>query len=134
MKKVLTVLWLSATLGLAAPIEGYMQTLADEAKKTDASFSGFDAKRGEKLFFSEHVGKKGKKISCASCHTNDLNKAGENVFTAKVIDPLSPKANKERLSDVKNVKKWLRRNFNDVYNREGTALEKGDVLTFIRNY
>lgn len=134
MKRVLTVISLAATLGLAAPIDGYMQTLADEAKKANAAFSGFDAKRGENIFLSKHVGKKGKEISCASCHTNDLSKAGENVFTAKVIDPLSPKANLERLSDIKNVEKWLRRNFNDVYKREGSALEKGDVLTYIRNY
>ena len=134
MKKILTVLGLSAAFSLAAPIDGYMQSLADEAKKADAGFSGFDAKRGEKLFTSEHIGKKGKNISCVSCHTNDLNKAGENVFTGKVIEPLSPKANKERLTDIKNVEKWLRRNFNDVYKREGTALEKGDVLTYIQNY
>ena len=33
--------------------------------------------------------------------------------------------------DVAEVQKWLRRNFNDVYNREGSALEKGDVLTYL---
>ncbi|WP_345993601.1 DUF1924 domain-containing protein [Sulfurimonas sp. HSL-1716] len=134
MKKILTILGLFAVMGLAAPIDGYMQTLAAEAKKADAGFSGFDAKRGEKIFTSEHIGKKGKSISCASCHTGDLKKAGENTFTAKAIEPLSPKANAKRLSDVKNVEKWLRRNFNDVYNREGSALEKGDVLTYIQNY
>ncbi len=32
---------------------------------------------------------------------------------------------------MKEMKKWLRRNFNDVYKREGTAQEKGDVLLFI---
>jgi len=35
------------------------------------------------------------------------------------------------LTSVKEVEKWLRRNFNDVYNREGTAQEKGDVLLYI---
>ncbi len=134
MKKVLTVLGLAATLGFGAPIDGYMQTLSNEAKKSDASFKGFDAARGKQIFTSEHIGKKGQNISCASCHTNDLKQAGKNTFTAKVIDPLSPKANKERLSDVKNVEKWLKRNFNDVYKREGTAVEKGDVLTYIKNY
>jgi len=34
---------------------------------------------------------------------------------------------------VKNVKKWLRRNFNDVYTKQGTALQKGDVLYFINS-
>jgi mono/diheme cytochrome c family protein len=134
MKKVLTFLGLAVTLGFAAPIDGYMQSLANEAKQADGSFKGFDAKRGEKIFTSEHIGKKGKNISCASCHTNDLKQSGKNIFTEKVIDPLSPKVNKERLSDVRNVEKWLKRNFNDVYKREGTAVEKGDVLTYIKNY
>ncbi len=134
MKKVLTVLGLMVTLGFSAPIDGYMQSLANEAKKADPSFKGFDAVSGKQIFTSEHIGKKGQNISCASCHTNDLKQAGKNTFTAKVIDPLSPKANKERLSDVKNVEKWLKRNFNDVYKREGTAVEKGDVLTYIKNY
>ena len=134
MKKVLTVLGLMVTLGFGAPIDGYMQSLANEAKKADPSFNGFDAVSGKQIFTSEHIGKKGQNISCASCHTNDLKQAGKNTFTAKVIDPLSPKANKERLSDVKNVEKWLKRNFNDVYKREGTAVEKGDVLTYIKNY
>ena len=134
MKKVLTVLGLMVTLGFGAPIDGYMQSLANEAKKADPSFKGFDAVSGKQIFTSEHIGKKGQNISCASCHTNDLKQAGKNTFTAKVIDPLSPKANKERLSDVKNVEKWLKRNFNDVYKREGTVVEKGDVLTYIKNY
>ncbi len=134
MKKVLTVLGLMVTLGFSAPIDGYMQSLANEAKKADPSFKGFDAVSGKQIFTSEHIGKKGQNISCASCHTNDLKQAGKNTFTAKVIDPLSPKANKERLSDVKNVEKWLKRNFNDVYKREGTVVEKGDVLTYIKNY
>ena len=36
MKKVLTVLGLMVTLGFGAPIDGYMQSLANEAKKADA--------------------------------------------------------------------------------------------------
>lgn len=48
-----------------------------------------------------------------------------------MIEPLSPKANPTRLSETKTIEKWLRRNFNDVYIREGTAQEKGDVLTYI---
>jgi N-dimethylarginine dimethylaminohydrolase len=56
-----------------------------------------------------------------------------NKHTNKVIEPLSPTTNPERLTEVKQVKKWLRRNFRDVYNREGTATEKGDVLTYIIN-
>jgi hypothetical protein len=43
----------------------------------------------------------------------------------------APSANPKSLTDVAEIKKWLKRNFNDVYGREGTAKEKGDVLTFL---
>ena len=127
---LLTVLASPGALG-ASPIDSYLDTLAKEAKKADPAFDGFDPKRGEEIFFSEHIGKRGKKISCASCHTRDLKAEGENIFTGKKIAPLSPSANPERLSELKKVKKWLRRNFRDVYKREGTPREKGDVLLFI---
>ena len=47
------------------------------------------------------------------------------------IYPLAPSVNKARLSDAKEVKKWLKRNFKDVFLREGTAEQKGDVLYYI---
>ena len=112
-------------------MQEYINSLKAEAKKIDSSFKDFDAKRGEKVFLLERVGKKGQNISCSSCHTFDLNKNGKNIFTNKTIKPLSPKQEASRLTNVKDVKKWLRRNFQDVYVREGTALEKGDVLYFI---
>lgn len=112
-------------------VNSYIETLKLEVQKTDPAFKGFDAKRGENIFTSKHIGKKAKVISCASCHGQILTNSGKNFFTGKVIEPLSPSKNKERLSSLKNVKKWLRRNFKDVYKREGTAKEKGDVLTYI---
>ena len=132
MKRVLLFIVLSAAL-FAAPLDDYLQTLEAQAKKENPNFQGFSAKRGEKIFTSTHIGKRGKKISCTSCHTKDLRATGENIFTGKKIKPLSPKANPKRLKDIKKVKKWLRRNFKDVYKREGTAQEKGDVLLYILN-
>ncbi len=126
---ILSAVWLNAGL-----IDGYLKELALQAKKENPNFKGFSFYRGKKIFYSAHIGRKGKKISCASCHTRDLTKTGENVFTGKEIAPLSPEANPKRFTDLKKVKKWLRRNFRDVYDREGTATEKGDVLTFILNY
>ena len=117
----------------AAPIDDYLQTLKAQAKKENPNFQGFSAKRGEKIFTSTHIGKRGKKISCTSCHTRDLSATGENIFTGKKIKPLSPKANPKRLKNIKKVKKWLRRNFKDVYKREGSPQEKGDVLLYILN-
>ncbi len=133
MRRVALMTLIAGTLSFmqGSEIESYLNELRAEAKAQNPSFKGFDAKRGEKIFFSKHIGKRGKEISCASCHTDDLSREGENIFTGKKIEPLSPVANPKRLSKVKKVKKWLRRNFKDVYKREGTAQEKGDVLLFI---
>jgi cytochrome c peroxidase len=118
----------AAALSAASPeVDTYLQQLQSEAALP------FDVKRGEALFTTEHIGKKGTKIACTSCHGIDLAQNGRNANTGKVIEPLAPRANPARLTSVKEVKKWLRRNFKDVYDREGTAQEKGDVLTYIMN-
>ena len=137
MKKVLCFSVLALTLlhakEFSAPMKTYMDGLSTEAKAQNASFTGFDAKRGEALFFSQHTGKKGTQMSCTTCHSTNLKNGGQNVNTNKPITALAPSANPTRLTDVSEVEKWLRRNFNDVFAREGTALEKGDVLSYIIN-
>ena len=124
---------LVATLSFSATIDDFLESLKQEVLKTDSSFKGFDYKRGEEIFLSKHIGKKGELISCASCHGTNLYEANQNHFTGKTIDALSPKANSNRFTNKAEIEKWLKRNFNDVYNREGTALEKGDVITYIIN-
>lgn len=131
--KLIFALLLFLTISSASVVDEYLNTLTKEAKIKNPSFSGFDLKKGEEIFTSKHIGKKGKEVSCVSCHGRDLSKTGKNFFTAKEIEPLSPTANSQRFSEVKTIEKWLRRNFNDVYNREGTAQEKGDVITYIIN-
>lgn len=137
MKKIVCLILLALTLSHAqafnAPMKTYMDGLSAEAKAANPNFSGFDAKRGEALFNGVHTGKKGKEISCTTCHSTDLKKGGQNINTNKPITALAPSSNPARLTDVAEVEKWLRRNFNDVFAREGTALEKGDVLTYIIN-
>jgi hypothetical protein len=132
MKYVL-IISILITFIYASDLDSYLKTLSNEVKQTDLEFKGFNIQRGKLIFTSKHIGKKGKEISCTSCHTNNLSNNGENFFTGKKIKPLSPKANPKRLTKLKNIKKWLRRNFKDVYKREGTSLEKGDVLTYIIN-
>ncbi|MCK9491384.1 MAG: DUF1924 domain-containing protein [Sulfurimonas sp.] len=131
--KLIFALLLFLTISSASVVDEYLNTLTKEAKIENPSFSGFDLKKGEEIFTSKHIGKKGKEVSCVSCHGDDLSKTSKNFFTAKEIEPLSPTANSQRFSEVKTIEKWLRRNFNDVYNREGTAQEKGDVITYIIN-
>jgi len=137
MKKTLCFILLAFTLIHAkefnAPMKTYMEGLSAEAKAANPSFTGFDAKRGEAIFLSKHTGKKGTEISCTTCHSTDLKKGGQNVNTNKPITALAPSVNSTRLTDVAEVEKWLRRNFNDVFAHEGSALEKGDVLTYIIN-
>ena len=134
MKSLIITLFCAASLfATSAEVNQYIKTVETEAKQADPGFKGFDIKRGEAIFTSKHIGKKGKEIACTSCHTSDLGAQGEHFFTGKVVEPLSPAANPQRFTSVKDVKKWLRRNFKDVYNREGTAQEKGDVLTYMMN-
>lgn len=131
--KILLLVALFINLSFASVVDDYLNSLKQEVLKENPKFTNFDAKRGEEIFTSTHLGKKGKEISCVTCHTTNLNNNGENTFTGKVIEPLSPKANPKRFTDVNEIEKWMKRNFNDVYNREGTALEKGDVTTYIIN-
>ena len=131
--KILLLIALFLNLSFASIVDDYLDSLKQEVLKESSSFKGFDAKRGEEIFTSKHIGKKGKEISCTTCHTINLSNSGENTFTGKTIEPLSPKANPKRFTDIKEIEKWMKRNFNDVYNREGTAVEKGDVTTYIIN-
>lgn len=131
--KFLLIPALIINLGFAAVVDDYLNSLKQEVLKENPNFTKFDATRGEEIFTSKHIGKKGKEISCTTCHTSNLNNRGENTFTGKIIEPLSPKANPKRFTQTREIEKWMKRNFNDVYNREGTALEKGDVTTYIIN-
>jgi len=137
MKRFLIVLPLLVSSVYAVELNTQMQTymakLKATAKSENPKFTNFDYARGEEIFTSKHIGKRGKLVSCTSCHTTNLRQKGENINTGKIMDPLSPLANAKSMSSVKKVKKWLRRNFRDVYNRLGTAQEKGDVITYIIN-
>lgn len=132
MKRLAIIGMFSMSLmGASTEVIQYMNGLETAAKSENRSFTGFDVARGKEIFISTHIGKQGKPIACTTCHTTNLSNPGKNSLTGKVIDPLSPRANPQRLTSTKEVTKWLRRNFTDVYGREGTAQEKGDVLAYI---
>lgn len=131
--KLLILITIILNISYASVVDEYLDSLKKKEQKINPSFKGFDSKRGEIIFTSKHIGKKGKEVSCVSCHTSNLSNTGENIFTGKKIDALSPKTNPKRFTKEKTIEKWLKRNFNDVYNREGTNLEKGDVVTYIIN-
>ncbi|NOZ52264.1 MAG: DUF1924 domain-containing protein [Gammaproteobacteria bacterium] len=118
---------MSVTLS-ASPIN---TLLGDYAKTSDKPFS---AERGQQLWTQEfpHT-KSGTLRSCSVCHTNELTRKGKHQRTQKIIDPLAPSVKPSRLSDVKKVKKWLKRNCKWTLGRECTPQEKGDLLTFIQS-
>jgi len=90
-------------------------------------FQGFSATRGESFFKTKHS----HSLSCSTCHTENPAAQGKHSETDKLIKPLAPAVNEERFTDMKKVKKWFKRNCNDVLDRECTPQEKGDVLTYL---
>lgn len=69
--------------------------------------------------------------SCMSCHSESLYVRGRHERTGKVIEPMAPSVNSERLTDVKKVRKWFLRNCKWTFGRECTAQEKGDILLWL---
>lgn len=91
----------------------------------------FDAERGKLNWNKKTKGKDGDVMSCNTCHGEDLTKSGKHHETNKVIEPMAPSVNKERLTEVKKIEKWFKRNCNDVRGTECTAQEEGDFLKFL---
>jgi mono/diheme cytochrome c family protein len=107
------------------PIE-VLATFRAEAAGTPG-FQEFSATRGENFFKTKH----NHDLSCSKCHTDNPAAQGKHSETDKLIKPLAPAANEERFTDMKKVAKWFKRNCNDVLDRECTAQEKGDVITYL---
>lgn len=103
-----------------------LSTIENSAKAAPG-FKGFSAANGEQFFRATH----GNEWSCASCHTEDPAASGKHAKTNKVIKPLAPSANAERLTDPAKVEKWFKRNCNDVLGRICTPQEKGDVIAYL---
>lgn len=107
--KIVLISSLVVSLSFSSVIEDFLQNLKQDVLKENPTFTDFDYKRGEEIFLSQHIGKKGELISCASCHGTNLNKPNQNYFTGQTIDALSPKANPTRLTNKAEIEKWLKR-------------------------
>jgi len=70
--------------------------------------------------------------SCPSCHTDSVFVEGRHERTGKLIEPMAPSVNPQRLTDRKKINKWFKRNCKWTYGRECNAQEKGDILTWLR--
>jgi cytochrome c553 len=123
---------LSATTAAADAVrDAILAELARQARASDPGFAGFSAERGAAFYRSVHSTTDPKTTSCASCHGNDPRRLGENVKTGRSIEPMAVSQNAKRYTNAEDVEKWFRRNCKEVLNRECTAVEKGDFITFM---
>lgn len=113
---------------LATPVDELLQRYASEGAR------GFNAAAGEAQWDKGFVDTaSGETRRCSTCHTKDLRTRGKHATTGKVIEPLAPSMNPKRLTDVKEIEKWLLRNCKWTMGRECTPQEKGDYLAMIRS-
>jgi len=131
MRHIAKFISLATILALSSPT--FAQTPAEtlarlkQAAAESPGFQGFSATRGEQFFKSTH----GNDWSCSTCHTDNPAAIGKHTRTGKAIQPMAPTVNAERFTDQAKIDKWFKRNCNDVLDRACTALEKGDVLTYL---
>lgn len=90
------------------------------------SSQDFTAEAGRAVWFRSE-----KNRSCTSCHTDAATVSGRHERTGKIIEPMAPSVNPDRLSDRKKIDKWFLRNCKWTFRRECTAQEKGDVLVWL---
>jgi len=102
---------------------------------SDLSIAGagpFSAADGEALWLRDFSAADGTTRACTSCHTAVLRQPGKHAVTGKTIAPMAPSAEPKRLSDRREMEKWLTRNCKWTLGRECSAQEKGDLLMFMK--
>ncbi len=132
MKRCFTVIFIGLMPFTAIAADSTVsERLADYQSQGATDFS---AQRGKAMWNEKHALPNGSsKISCASCHGADLTQTGEHIKTGKLIEPMAPSINRERLTDGAKIEKWFLRNCKGTLGRECTAQEKGDFLTYIQS-
>ena len=92
-----------------------------------------NASAGETLWKQTFIDtESGQQRSCASCHSDDLYKAGKHVRTGKVIDAMAPSVTAARFTERRKINKWFKRNCNWTLGRECSAQEKADLLAYLK--
>ncbi|MES9901233.1 MAG: DUF1924 domain-containing protein [Sedimenticola sp.] len=118
---------------------GPLAAQADAVAQLESNYLGlgakaFSAARGEALWNRVFVdAKSGKERRCGSCHTDDLTKEGRHARTRKLIKPMARSVNPKRLTNVKKIEKWFKRNCKWTVGRECTPQEKGDLLALLKS-
>lgn len=117
--------------GLLATSAAWADTVDDLLGTLRSQGAGtFDSAAGEALWQRRFPSAGGPQRACTSCHTSRL---GRHVVTGKTIEPLAPSVNAKRLTDRRQIEKWLKRNCKWTLGRECTAQKKGDLLSFLRS-
>ncbi len=138
MKHQSTVLLLAlvAFAGVAAAAtanparDAILAAFAAQAKQADPAFVGFSAERGHAFWTAAHAGGKPDTPSCTTCHTHDPTREGQ-TRAGKQIAPMAISKTPDRFTDPEKVAKWFGRNCNSVLGRDCTAVERGDVITYL---
>jgi Domain of unknown function (DUF1924) len=110
--------------------DAILAQLAAAAKQADPGFSGFSAQRGDAFWHANHGGGKPETPACITCHTRDPRAEGQ-TRAGKMIQPMAVSKTPDRFTDPAKVEKWFRRNCKTVLGRLCTAVEKGDVITYL---
>lgn len=109
-----------------------IETLLKEYQQTAGAT--FNAESGKAIWSQTFTASRAPQSrACSSCHTANLLNSGKHVRTNKAIDPLAQSVNPERFTDIKKIRKWLKRNCKWTLGRECTAQEKGNILAYLKN-
>ena len=120
-----------AAAGVANPArDAILAAFAAAAKQGDPAFTRFSAERGQAFWTVAHVGGKPDTPSCTTCHTPDPTHEGQ-TRAGKQIAPMAVSKTPDRFTDSAKVEKWFARNCASVLGRDCTAVEKGDVITYL---
>jgi len=133
MKPNKQIIVTSVLLALTTPIlanEVVTKLLQDYRSQAVQPFS---AEAGRQLWIKFFTDTNGDKRSCTTCHTSDPKQSGQHARTGKRIEPLAPSVNSERLTQEREIHKWLTRNCKWTLGRECDAQEKGDLLIYLNS-
>jgi cytochrome c553 len=123
-------LWLVITLASALIAAAQAATPAELLAGYSAQAGAAPRpERGQQLFTS--AAKTGLQLSCASCHDKLPTKTTSHPLSNKPLAALAPAFNPERFTDRDKVERYFRLNCMEVFNRECSAAEKADVLSWL---
>ena len=127
MQKV-SVITLLVAMPMLVSISAQADVISDRLAQYRAEGAGdFVANQGRGIWFADHQGR-----SCTQCHGEILTVTGKHIKTGKLIEPMAPSINSERLTNAKTIEKWLLRNCKWTLGRECTPQEKGNILIWLK--